>query len=66
MQLLRDAIGAIRDDPDEVEAWSLLAFCMAIGNHFLAADHAGRTREQVMARASDLILNPAGNRRHGG
>ncbi|NDL59505.1 TetR/AcrR family transcriptional regulator [Phytoactinopolyspora mesophila] len=56
MQVLRDAIGTIRQDPDEIEAWCLLAFCMAIGHHFLAADHLGRTREQVMGRAGDLIL----------
>jgi AcrR family transcriptional regulator len=56
MQLLRDAISTICADPDEVEARSLLAFCAAIGGHFLAADHLGRTRDQVMARASDLIL----------
>ncbi|AYF79019.1 TetR/AcrR family transcriptional regulator [Nocardia yunnanensis] len=58
MDLLRDAIGTICPDPDEVEARSLLAFCTAIGSHFLAADHAGRTREEVIARAGDLILNP--------
>lgn len=63
MQLLRGAIGTIRADPDEVEAWSLLAFCMAIGHHFLAADHPGRTREQVMMRASDLILRPDADHR---
>lgn len=57
MQLLRDAIGTFCDDPDEVEARSLIAFCMAIGSHFLAADHLGRTRAQVMARASGLVLN---------
>ncbi|MGW4533484.1 TetR/AcrR family transcriptional regulator [Nocardia sp. NPDC004340] len=57
MDLLRDAIGTVCSDPDEVEARSLLAFCGAIGSHFLAADHPGRTREEVIARASDLILN---------
>jgi AcrR family transcriptional regulator len=57
MQLLRDAISTVCDDPDEVEARSLLAFCMAIGNHYLAADHLGRTRAQVNARAGDLIFN---------
>lgn len=56
MQLLRDAIGTVCTDPDEVEARSLLAFCAAIGSHFLAADHPGRTREQVIARAGDLLL----------
>ncbi|MGW0775672.1 TetR/AcrR family transcriptional regulator [Streptomyces sp. NPDC002835] len=57
MQLLRDAISTFCSDPDEVEARSLLAFCMAIGSHFLAADHPGRTRDQVKARAGDLLLN---------
>ena len=57
IQLLRDAIGTVCSDPDEVEARSLLAFCMAIGHHFLAADHPGRTRAEVLARASALILN---------
>ncbi|MEC3957732.1 TetR/AcrR family transcriptional regulator [Nocardia sp. CDC153] len=57
MDLLRDAIGTVCSDPDEIEARSLLAFCAAIGSHFLAADHEGRTREEVIARAGDLILN---------
>ncbi|MDQ0846982.1 hypothetical protein QFZ68_006662 [Streptomyces sp. V1I6] len=56
MQLLRDAISTFCPDPDEVEARSLLAFCMAIGSHFLAAGHPGRTRAQVKARAGDLLL----------
>lgn len=58
MELLREAIGSFCSDPDEVEARSLLAFCAAIGSHFLAADHGGRTREQVIARAASLLLNP--------
>ena len=57
MQLLRDAISTFCADPDEVEARSLLAFCMAIGTHFLAADHLGRTRAQVNAHASALLLD---------
>ena len=56
MALLREKIGALVADPDEVEARSLLAFCLAIGEHFLAADHGGRSRAQVLARASDLIF----------
>ncbi|MFD1148732.1 TetR family transcriptional regulator [Saccharothrix hoggarensis] len=59
MQLLRDAIGTFCADPDEVEARSLLAFCMAIGSHFLAADHPGRSRAEVRARAGALLLNRA-------
>ncbi|GIH73914.1 TetR/AcrR family transcriptional regulator [Planobispora longispora] len=57
MALLREMIGTFCSDSDEVEARSLLAFCVAIGEHFLAADHGGRTRGQVLARAADLLLD---------
>ena len=57
MMLLRDAISSFCADSGEVEARSLLAFCLAIGNHFLAADHPHHTRDQVVARAADLIFN---------
>jgi AcrR family transcriptional regulator len=57
MVLLREMIGTFCPDADEVEARSLLAFCVAIGEHFLAADHGDRTRAQVLSRAADLLLN---------
>jgi AcrR family transcriptional regulator len=57
MTLLREAISTFCSDPDEVEARCLLAFCMAIGSHFLAADHPGRSSAQVRARASALLLS---------
>jgi hypothetical protein len=57
MALLREMIGSFCPDPDEVEARSLLAFCMAIGEHFLAADHEGRSRAEVLSRAADLVLD---------
>ena len=56
MGLLRELIGSFCTDPDEVEARSLLAFCLAIGEHFLAAGHGDRTRAEVLARAGDLVL----------
>jgi AcrR family transcriptional regulator len=56
MELLREMICTFCTDPDEVEARSLLAFCLAIGAHFLAADHGDRTRDQVLARAADLLF----------
>ena len=56
MTLLRELIGTFCADPDEVEARSLLAFCLAIGEPFLAAGHRGRTRAQVRARAADLLF----------
>ncbi|MFI0352735.1 TetR/AcrR family transcriptional regulator [Actinomadura sp. 9N407] len=57
MALLREMIGTFCSDPDEVEARSLIAFCVAIGHHAVAAGHEGRTRAEVLARAADLILN---------
>ncbi|MGS2617837.1 TetR/AcrR family transcriptional regulator [Micromonospora sp. LZ34] len=57
MALLRQIIGTFCADADEVEARSLLAFCVAIGEHFLAADHEGRTRAQILVLAADLLLN---------
>ncbi|MGX5655950.1 TetR/AcrR family transcriptional regulator [Geodermatophilus nigrescens] len=60
MDLLREVIGATVSDPDEVEARSLVAFCVAIGEHLLAADHRGRSRAEVLRRAADLVLGPRG------
>lgn len=57
MELLRGVIGTFCSDPDEVEARSLLAFCTAIGEHFLAADHPDHSRAEVLARAADLLLD---------
>ena len=56
MEYLRSLIGAISSDPDDVEARSLLAFSLAIGEHFVAADHAGRSRADVLARAVQRLL----------
>jgi AcrR family transcriptional regulator len=56
IQLAREMIGTFCDDPAEVEARSLLAFCLAIGHHFLATEHPGRTDLEVRSLASDLIL----------
>ncbi|WP_035855617.1 TetR/AcrR family transcriptional regulator [Cryptosporangium arvum] len=54
--LLREVISGSGADADEVEARSMLAFCLAIGGHFLVADHGGRSRAEVVARAADLIF----------
>jgi AcrR family transcriptional regulator len=59
MALLREMIGTFCSDPAEIEARSLLAFCLAIGEHFLAADHGDLARAQVRLRAADLILDRA-------
>jgi AcrR family transcriptional regulator len=48
MGYLRSLFGQFVTDPDEVEARSTLAFTFLIGNHYLAADHPGRSRQDVI------------------
>ena len=56
MEYLRALIGTFSDDPDDVEARGMLAFSLAIGSHFIAADHDGRSRRQVLERATQRLL----------
>ena len=56
MGLLREMIGTFCADPDEVEARSLLAFALAIGSQFVAAEHPDSTRADVLKRATRLLL----------
>ena len=60
MALLREVIGRFCSDADELEAKCLLAFCAAIGEHFLTADHDGRSRAEVRSRAAALLLSGQG------
>jgi AcrR family transcriptional regulator len=48
MDYLRSLFGTFCTDEDEVEARSMLAFSLVIGNHFLAADHGKHSREDVL------------------
>jgi AcrR family transcriptional regulator len=57
MDYLRTLIRTFCDDEDDVEARALLAFSLAIGNHFVAADHHGRSRAQVLRRAAALLFD---------
>jgi AcrR family transcriptional regulator len=56
IEYLRALISSFCGDEDEVEARSLLAFSLAIGNHFIAADHGGRSRKQVLEIAKKHLL----------
>ena len=51
MEYLRSLIGVSHADAGEIEARSLLAFSLAIGNHFIAADHGARSRADVLRLA---------------
>ena len=39
-----------------VEARSLLAFSLYIGNHFVVVDHGNKTRSQVLRTAGALLV----------
>ena len=56
MEYLRSLIGSFCPDPAEVEARSMLAFSLAIGDHFIAAEHGARTRADVLGLALERIV----------
>jgi AcrR family transcriptional regulator len=56
MEYLRSLFGAFCPDEDDVEARSLLAFSLLIGNHFMAADHPARSRADVLELAVKRLL----------
>lgn len=57
MDYLRSLIATFCSDPDEVEARSMLAFSLAIGSHFIAARHPGRSRAEVIELALRHVLD---------
>ncbi|MFJ5230985.1 TetR/AcrR family transcriptional regulator [Kitasatospora sp. NPDC088391] len=59
MAFLRKMFGAFLTDPDEVEARSVLMFSLAIGRHFIGADHPGHTRPQAVQLAGEYLLRPS-------
>jgi len=56
MEYLRTLIGTFCIDADEIEARGMLAFSLAIGSHFIAADHGSRTRADVTQLAVRRLL----------
>src|SRR5215207_9423802 len=56
IEYLRSMIGTICSDPGDVEARAMLLFSLAIGNHFIAADHGQRSRKQVLDLARKHVL----------
>ncbi|MEU0492463.1 TetR/AcrR family transcriptional regulator [Nocardiopsis sp. NPDC006139] len=58
MDFLRTMFAGFIDDPDEVEARCTLAFALAIGRHFIAVDHPGRTHREAIVLAGDHLLRP--------
>jgi len=60
MDFLRAQFATFCADEAEVEARSTLAFCLLIGEHFLSADHGGRTRAEVVDLAARVLGAPGG------
>ena len=58
MDYLRSQFASVTSDPDDLEARCLLAFPAAIGHHFIAADHGGRTRAEVLDLATKRLFAP--------
>jgi AcrR family transcriptional regulator len=56
MEYLRLLFAAFCPDEDDVEARSMLAFSLLIGNHFMAADHGARSRADVLELAVSRLL----------
>jgi hypothetical protein len=56
MEYLRSLFGAFCTDEAEVEARSILAFSLAIGNHFMAADHGTYNRADALELAVRQLL----------
>jgi hypothetical protein len=48
MDYLRTLLAPFCADEDELEARCLIAFSVAIGHHFIAADHGARSRADVL------------------
>lgn len=55
MEYLRELFGTFCSDADDIEARSMLAFSLLIGNHFMAADHGTRSRAEVIDLAARLL-----------
>ena len=53
---LRLLFSALCADQDEVEARSMLAFSLAIGHHFIAADHGARSQADTLDLAVSWLL----------
>jgi AcrR family transcriptional regulator len=48
MAYMRSLFGVFCPNEDDVEARCMLAFSLWVGNHFIAADHDGRSRADVL------------------
>ena len=55
MDYMRSLFGEFCRDDDDVEVRCMLAFSVFIGNHFIAADHGGRSRRGVLRLITESL-----------
>ncbi len=56
MEYLRQLFGSLSADEQEIEGRAVLAFSLAIGYHFIAADHGARSRDDALELAVRQLL----------
>jgi AcrR family transcriptional regulator len=56
MEYMRALFRELTPDADDVEARCYLAFSLFIANHYIRADHAGRSRRDVIEQATERLL----------
>ena len=57
MAYLRELFGSFCADEEEVEGRAVLAFSLAIGYHFIAADHGPHNRREALELAVQRLLD---------
>jgi hypothetical protein len=53
---MRKLFGDLCSDAEEVEVRCLLAFCVFVGNHFIAAHHGARSRAEIIRLTLEHLL----------
>lgn len=56
MEYMRKLFGDLCPDAEEVEVRCLLAFCLFVGSHFIAADHGAHSRAEVVRLTLERLL----------
>jgi AcrR family transcriptional regulator len=56
LEFVRSLFREFCPDEDDAEVRAMLAYSAVIGSYFVAADHGGRTRAQVLELAVDRLL----------
>ena len=57
MAYMRGLFGAFVEDPAEVEARAMVCYSLWIGSHFIAAEHEGLSRADVVGRALARLVD---------